>query len=172
MNSSENAPITFERLAAIASSSLSRWLRAYRWRMTSVSEVDWKIDPAASSSWRRTAALVRLPAVDQDRLRVGRDRVSGGRVTHVAHRAVAGQRLQQLVGEDVVDEPQALRQLHLLAVAGHDARRLLAPVLKRVETEVSEVCRFGMTKDAEEAAAVVKAIVVDGDGLAHESFGW
>ena len=29
--------------------------------MTSVSEVDWKIEPAASSSWRRIVALTRLP---------------------------------------------------------------------------------------------------------------
>ncbi len=35
--------------------------RASRWRITSESEVDWKIAPASMSCWRRYRKLVRLP---------------------------------------------------------------------------------------------------------------
>ena len=36
-------------------------LRAVRWTMVSVSEVDWKIAPCPTSSVRKVWALVRLP---------------------------------------------------------------------------------------------------------------
>ena len=105
-------------------------------------------------------------AVDEDGLRVGGHRVTRGRVAHVAHGPVARQRLQQLVREDVVDESQPLRELHALAVAGHDARGLLAPMLKGVEAEVRQPGRLGVPEDAEQPATVVEAVVVDGDGPA------
>ena len=35
--------------------------QATRWRMTSESEVDWKIAPSATKFWRRVRKLLRLP---------------------------------------------------------------------------------------------------------------
>jgi len=42
---SDHAPSTFFSASTIRSINNTRWLVAIRWRMTSVSEVDWKIDP-------------------------------------------------------------------------------------------------------------------------------
>ena len=42
-------------------SRLWRSARAMRWRITSESDVDWKIAPRASSSLRNASALTRFP---------------------------------------------------------------------------------------------------------------
>ena len=52
----------------------------------------------------------------------------------------------------------------LPAVRGRDAGALLAAVLERVEPEVGEVRRFGVTVHAEDAAGVVVAIGLAGGG--------
>ena len=138
--------------------------------MTSVSEVDWKMEPAASSSCRSRPAFDQVavvadrdrPAValDQVRLGVRRDGVAGGRVADVADRAIAGKPGQDALVEDVVDEAHPPLEPQLLAVPRGDARRLLAAVLEGVEAHVREVRRLGVAEDAEEAALVVEAVVV------------
>ena len=106
-------------------------------------------------------------ALDEDRLGVGGDRVPRRRVAHVAHGLVADEAVEPLVGEHVVHEAHALLEPEPLAVAGHDARRFLPPVLERVETEVGEAGGLGVAPDAEQAAAVVEAVVVDGNAARH-----
>ena len=106
-------------------------------------------------------------ALDEDRLGVGGHGVAGRRVSDVAHGAGAREPVQPLVGEHVVDQAHALLEPELLAVGGHDARRLLPPVLERVEPEVGQAGGFRVAPDAEQAAAVVEAVVVDGNAASH-----
>src|SRR5262245_4409389 len=131
------------------------------------------MDPAASSSCRSTAAFVRFPLCPSAMGPRWQSTRMGWAWAATVSPAVeyrtwpaARQRLQQLVREDVVDQAQALRQLHAVAVAGHDARRFLAAVLQRVEAQVGEARRLRVPEDAEQAATVVEAVVVDGDGAA------
>ena len=57
----EKAPST-RRSASFIRSGMVFWIeRAIRWMMHSVSEPDWKIEPAWISSSRSASALTRLP---------------------------------------------------------------------------------------------------------------
>ena len=142
-----------------------------RWRMTSVSEVDWKIEPAASSSWRSTPALTRLPlwatAIGprwqsiRIRLGVRRDGVPGGRVADVADRAVgraAARGRSSSKTSSTRPIPRSRRRCSPSPAS--DARRFLAAVLQGVEAEVGEVRRLGVAEDAEDAALVVEVVVL------------
>ena len=140
-----------------------------------MSEVDWKIEPAASSSWRRIAALTRLPlwptaigpavALDEVGLRVGGHGVARGRVADVADRPVAraasrgGPRLNTSF-----TRPMPFSSRSLLPSPPGDARRLLAAVLQGVEPHVGEVRRLRVADDAEQAALVVEVVVLRGAG--------
>ena len=140
--------------------------------MTSVSEVDWKIEPAASSSWRRIVGVHQVAvvadgdraavALDQVRLRVRGHGVARGRVAHVADRPVPGERVEPLRREHVVHQAHALLEADPRPVARRDARRLLAAVLQGVEPHVGEVRGLGVAEDAEEAALVVEVVVLEG----------
>jgi hypothetical protein len=78
--------------------------------------------------------------------------------------------------EHVADEAHRAVDEVLLAVRGRDARALLAAVLERVEPEVGEVRRFGVSVDAEDAALVVEAVRFAfgreplRGGVAHQAF--
>src|SRR5438309_1911907 len=58
---SEYAPRTSRSASTTRSSSVSPWDAAIRWMMTSLSTVDWKIEPRASSRSRSSSAFTRLP---------------------------------------------------------------------------------------------------------------
>jgi hypothetical protein len=58
---SEYAPRTWPAAWISASSGSSVGASAIRWRKISVSSVVWKIEPDASSDWRTSRALTRLP---------------------------------------------------------------------------------------------------------------
>ncbi len=83
-------------------STMRTWReRATRWRIASLSEVDWQIAPSRTS-WRRSKRpLVRLPLwatesrrseLGEERLPVAQDRLAGGRVADVADRGLAFRR--------------------------------------------------------------------------------
>ena len=93
-----------------------------------------------------------------ERLRVAREAAARRRVAHVADRVSPREPLQDVLVEDVGDEAHAA--VHVLLVRGHrhDARALLAAVLKGVEPEIGHVRGLGVAVDAEHAALVVKAI--------------
>ena len=76
--------------------------------------------------------------VAPDRLRVLPGAAAGGRVAGVADRHVALQRPQLLLVEDLGDQPRVAQRGDVPALAGGDPRRLLAPVLQRVQREVGE----------------------------------
>ena len=58
---SENAPSICKRASRNAPESVRSRDFATRWSMTSVSLVDWKIEPSCSSSCRSSIAFVRFP---------------------------------------------------------------------------------------------------------------
>ena len=97
-------------------------------------------------------------AVDQDRLRVRQLALARRRIAHVADGHRAGQLRQRFAVEDVGDVAHRLRDAHLRAVGGGDARALLAAVLQRVQAEVGHVGRFGVAEDAEDAALVLEFV--------------
>src|SRR5262245_40535698 len=72
---------------------------------------------------------------------------------------MAGQTAQALGAEDVGHPAHRLLQVERAAVGGRDARRLLAAVLERVETEIGDVGGLGMVPDPEEPALVVELVV-------------
>ena len=61
MKSSENAPSSSRRAERRWSSKERLLGRARRWTITSLSAVDWKIEPAWTSRARSAAEFVRLP---------------------------------------------------------------------------------------------------------------
>ena len=65
---------------------------------------------------------------------------------------VAGQVLQAIRREDVVDVPHLAHGAQLLPIRGNDARGLLAAMLKRVQAEVSEIGRFRVSVDSNDPA--------------------
>ena len=74
-----------------------------------------------------------LVALDVERLRIARADVARSRVARMADRHVAGQLLKFVLAEDLADEAHAFARLDGPAVAGANARALLAPVLQGVE---------------------------------------
>ena len=60
-NSNEYAPLHLERASIILLANVSSFDRAIRCRITSVSVVDWKIEPSLSSSSLSLFAFVKLP---------------------------------------------------------------------------------------------------------------
>ena len=89
------------------------------------------------------------------RLRVGPDRGAGGRVPAVPHRDVAAQCGQRWLVEDLGDQAHLLVHHDPAAVADRDARRLLPPVLQRVQPVVGELGDvLARRPDTEHAAGV------------------
>jgi len=125
-----------------------------------VSEVDWKMDPAASSSRRIKAALTRFAVVaESDRPRWQSMRMGWAFAAAVSpaveyrtwpKRPTTGECREPAVREHVVDVTHALVKPQLLTVARDDAGRLLAAVLEGVEPEVGDVGRLGMAEDPEQ----------------------
>ena len=97
-------------------------------------------------------------AVDDDRLRVGQAALARRRVPHVPHRHVSRQLRERLAVEDVVHIAHRLRDADLRAVGRGNAGALLPAVLKRVEPEVGEIRRLGMSNDSEDAALIAEFV--------------
>ncbi len=90
--------------------------------------------------------------IDSERLRVLQMRATGGGVAHVADRHAAGELREVLFAEDVLNEAHRSMGVELRAVARDDAGRLLPAMLQRVQAEIREVRRLGVTENAEDAA--------------------
>ena len=109
--------------------------RAIRWRITSESEVDWKIAPSPTSCSRRVRKLVRLPLWASATPPASRSanigwtlrmkRAAGGGVAGVADGEAAGQALGQVdAAEGVADLAHVPLGVEALAVEGRRCRRL------------------------------------------------
>ena len=123
-----------------------RSLVAIRWRIVSVSEVDWKIEPRRCSLRCKRAGVGDVAVMGdgeaaagelgEERLHVAQVRAAGGRIAVMADGAVALEPLHhRRLGEVVADQADMALAAELLAVEGDDAGRLLAAVLQRVQAE-------------------------------------
>ncbi len=92
---------------------------------------------------------------EQERLRVGRARVTGCRVADMPHGGLAWKLVQYLSGEDLGYVSHARTARELFPYGGDDARRLLPAVLQGVEREVGQRRGLGMTEDPDDAAHLV-----------------
>ena len=116
-----------------------------------------RVDEVAVVGERDRAAVVAV-----DGLGVLPAGAAGRRVAHVADRHLAGQGLQRALVEDLGDEAEVALSGHVAAVAGRDAGRLLAAVLKREEREVGEARDVVLRRvDAEHAALVAGTVAVE-----------
>ena len=101
-----------------------------------------------------------LGGLDADGLRVEQRGVAGGGVAGVADGEIAGELLQDFVGEDVGDQAHALDVREVMAVGGGDAGGLLPAMLQRVEHEVDLARGFGVGVDGDYAAFFVQGVGV------------
>ena len=146
--------------------------------MTSVSLVDWKIEPRRLSVRRSFIALERLPlcatakppsaSSANKRLDVAQRGLAGGRIADVADRGAAGELADDVVAVEIAgDMAHRAVRVEMLAVEAGDARRFLAAVLKRVEAERDEARRIVGAPDAEDAALLAQLVVVERIGRQH-----
>src|SRR5215831_1725525 len=97
-------------------------------------------------------------AVDQKRLRVRDAALSSRRVADMSDRQLPRECRQRRAAEDVGYVAHGASQSHGVAIGRGDAGALLPAMLKRIETEIGHVGRFGMTEDAEDAAFVLEFV--------------
>ena len=109
----------------------------------------------------RKAARLEL---GEQRLDVAQHRLAGGRVADMADGGLAGQAVDVGgAGEVIADETLAPLRMKALAVEGDDAGRLLSAMLQGVQAERDDRRGVGMAEDAEDAAFLVQAVVVEID---------
>ena len=70
----------------------------------------------------------------------------------------AGQRAQNVFGQNVGDQTFRAKLVQFLAVARHNAARFLPAMLQSEKSELRQCRRFRMSEDAENAAFFVKFI--------------
>jgi hypothetical protein len=78
----------------------------------------------------------------------------------VADAHVPGEALQHARGENVGDETHGAVVVEPGGVRGHDAARLLPPMLQGIEGEVDRLRRLGNAVDPDHPAGFVQTIVV------------
>ena len=101
-----------------------------------------------------------MAAVDCERLRVLDVTTARGRVPDVTDGAAAGQLVDLIGGEDVLNQAHSAVDEKLLAVARNDARGFLPSVLQRVQAEIGQIRSLIGPKHTEHAALIMKMIVV------------
>ena len=100
----------------------------------------------------------------EQRLHVAQDRLAGGRIAIVADRGATRQAVDHLAArEGVADQAHAPLGMEAGAVERHDAGRLLAAMLQRVQPERRDRGRVRMAEDAEHAALLVQAVLLQVD---------
>src|SRR5207244_8073504 len=115
-----------------------------------------RVDQVAVVGERDRAAVAAV-----DRLRVVPPRAAGGRIANVADRHVAPEGPQAALVEHLRDQPAVALGRDVAVLAGGDARRLLAAVLKGVEGEVGESGDVVLGRiDAENATLVTRAVAL------------
>ena len=122
-----------------------------------------RLEPAAQLVGVHEVAVVRdgeraLGPLDHERLAVLEHGRAAGRVAVVADGEAAPEAAQDLLVEDLRHVAHAAVADEGLPVRGHDARRLLPPVLEGVEAQVRERRRLRMAEDADHAALLVELV--------------
>jgi hypothetical protein len=155
-------PVQQRRIAAVAT----------RWMMTSVSEVDWKIEP------RRIQLAPQLHRVGD--VAVVRDReaaearsaksgctlrsarFAGGRIAHMAAGDVAGQGANRLVIVEIArDMAHRALGVEITSVPAGDSRCFLPAMLERMEPERDHRGGRFRAGNAEDAALLAQLVVIE-----------
>ena len=102
------------------------------------------------------------PGLGDDGLGVGQQALAHGGVSNVRRGRQARQPFQLLVAEDLGDVAHAPFLMQARPIGRDDPGRLLASMLEGVETQVGVAGRLGVSGDAEDAALVVKLVLVHG----------
>ena len=100
-------------------------------------------------------------AIDHHGLRISQCSFTGGRITRVADCRSPGKTRKYCGRENFLYQAHRLVKLKRCSIARSDARRFLSAMLQRVESEIGEFRRFFAAENAEDAALVVKVIVVE-----------
>ena len=99
-----------------------------------------------------------LRPLDDEGLAVLEHGRPAGRIAVVADRQPSLQPRQDVLIEDLGDVPHPPVADERLAVGGHDAGRLLATVLERIERQVRQRRGLGVTVDAHDPALFVELV--------------
>ena len=108
---------------------------------------------------------IRFMAVAHDEgLGVGQQGAAGGRIAHVSDSASAAELFEVSVVEYIRYQSHSFMGIDLFVAGNGNAGAFLAPMLERVNPEVSDAGRFGMIENTEQAAGLARSL-----GLSH---GW
>ena len=102
------------------------------------------------------------PGLRDDGLGIGQQALTHGRVSNVGRGRQAWQPFQLLIAEDLGDVAHSPFLVQVRSVGRDDAGRLLASMLEGVESQVCVAGRLGVRGDTEDAALVVKLVLVHG----------
>ena len=147
--------------------------------MTSVSLVDWKIEPRRISAARSVMALDRLPLwatakppsarSANKRLDVAQRGLAGGRIADMADGDLARQLADDVVAVEIAgDMAHGAMGMIIGAVEGDDTGGFLAAMLERVEAERDEAGGAFGAPDSENAALLAELVVIERIGRQHE----
>src|SRR5487761_1585041 len=106
-------------------------------------------------------------AIGNERLGVHQCGVARGGIARVADRHRARQARNHVRREKFLHQAHALFDAQLRAVGRGDARRFLPAMLQRVEAKIGELRSLFVAENAEDAALVVKVIVVEMESVVH-----
>ncbi len=140
--------------------------------MTSVSEVDWKIEPRFLQHGLQRQRVGEVAVVRdgeaaarkfrEQRLDVARAAAAVRGVADMADGAVAGQPVHHgSFGKGVADKADVALRMEAVAIEGDDAARFLAAMLQGVQAEGGERAGAGMAEHAEYAALLAQLVVVE-----------
>ncbi len=138
--------------------------------MTSVSEVDWKIEPFETSSRLQRHRVGNVAVVGDgeaaagkigvQRLDIAQALAAGGRIAHMARRHAARQLGELgLVVEHLRNVADAAPGVELRAVVADDADRFLAAMLQRVQAQRGHRRGIVLGADHAENAALLAQLV-------------
>ena len=102
------------------------------------------------------------PGLGDDGLGVGQQALAHGGVSDVGRGRQAGQPFQLLVVEDLGDVAHSPFLVQPCPVGRDDPGRLLASMLEGIESQIGVAGRLWVSGDAEDAALVVKLVLVHG----------
>ena len=81
----------------------------------------------------------------------------------MADGAIARQRRNFLLRKNVLHKAPALYEPESAAIRGANPGRFLPPMLQRIQTQIGELCSFGMRKHTEYSAMIVEVVVAKND---------
>ena len=104
---------------------------------------------------QRDSAFV---AIHHNGLRVEQRGIAGGGITGVADGESPREAGECAFSKDIGHQAHAFVQVHVHAIGGGDASRLLTAMLQSVQSQVGELGRLRMAIDGKDATFVIKFV--------------